>query len=289
MNIGAPSAPKITLGSSKLIIRIPPLKGRYIPEVCINCISTPVPRGLKAVHFPCTPSPPATHIKHRVTSLSSHSDYPPSDTTEIGYDESDLSELSADEVADELPSRTAILRSHNQPHHRYTSSTSISTALSPGPLLAPPSTRSIRPRSGSFDEPSYLIVQPQFPSKRPRRERDEYDHRPRLSATSMSRGLLLDAATDEGSVLNAREQQPQSPRAVLVAHQSRNIPVDPLDRPGELRPYQTNTTLPPRLRSLLYKPQTTTTIDEDDRVSLLCTTSKSFSPLRPQHRTKRRR
>ncbi|KAG1821781.1 DHS-like NAD/FAD-binding domain-containing protein [Suillus subaureus] len=102
MNISAPSAPKITLSKSKLTIRIPPLKSRYIPEVCIT---TPVPRGLKAVQFPCTP--PATHIKHRVTSLSSHSDYPPSDTTEIGYDESDLSELSTDEVADELP-RTAI-------------------------------------------------------------------------------------------------------------------------------------------------------------------------------------
>ncbi|KAG2361299.1 DHS-like NAD/FAD-binding domain-containing protein [Suillus spraguei] len=102
MDITAPSAPKITLGSSKLTIRIPPLKSRYIPEVCIT---TPVPRGLKAVQFPCTP--PATCIKHRVTSLSSHMDYPPSDTTEIGYDESDLSELSVDEMGDELP-RTAI-------------------------------------------------------------------------------------------------------------------------------------------------------------------------------------
>jgi NAD-dependent histone deacetylase SIR2 len=102
MDIGAPSVPKIMLGGSKLTIRIPPLKGRYIPEVCIT---TPAPRGLKAVQCPRTP--PATHIKHRVTSLLSHSDYPPSDTTEIGYDESDLSELSADEVADELP-RTAI-------------------------------------------------------------------------------------------------------------------------------------------------------------------------------------
>jgi NAD-dependent SIR2 family protein deacetylase len=102
MDISAPSVPKIALGGSKLTIRIPPLKGRYIPEVCIT---TPVPRGLKAVQCPCTP--PATHIRHRVTSLLSHSDYPPSDTTEIGYDESDLSELSSDGVSDELP-RTAI-------------------------------------------------------------------------------------------------------------------------------------------------------------------------------------
>ncbi|KAG2157909.1 DHS-like NAD/FAD-binding domain-containing protein [Suillus bovinus] len=101
-DISVPSAPKITLGSSKLTIRIPPLKGRYIPEVCIT---TPVPRGPKAAQFPYTP--PATHMKHRVTSLLPHSDYPPSDTTEIGYDESDLSELSGDEVAGELP-RTAI-------------------------------------------------------------------------------------------------------------------------------------------------------------------------------------
>ncbi|KAG2347701.1 DHS-like NAD/FAD-binding domain-containing protein [Suillus weaverae] len=101
MDINAPSAPKITFSSSKIMIRIPPLKGRYIPEVCIT---TPVPRGLKAVQFPCTP--PATHIKHRVTSLS-HLDHPPSVTTVTGYGESDLSELSGDEVADELP-RTAI-------------------------------------------------------------------------------------------------------------------------------------------------------------------------------------
>jgi NAD-dependent histone deacetylase SIR2 len=101
-DISAPSASKITLGGSGFTIRIPPLKGRYIPEVCIT---TPVPRGLKAVQYPCTP--PATHIRHRVTTLLSHSGYPPSDTTEIGYDESDLSELSADEVGDELP-RTAI-------------------------------------------------------------------------------------------------------------------------------------------------------------------------------------
>ncbi|KAG1773478.1 DHS-like NAD/FAD-binding domain-containing protein [Suillus occidentalis] len=101
MDISAPSASKITLSSSKIRIRIPSLKARCVPEVCIT---TPVPRGLKAVQCPCTP--PATHIKHRVTSLLSHSDYPPSDTTEIGYDESDLSDLS-DEVSDELP-RTAI-------------------------------------------------------------------------------------------------------------------------------------------------------------------------------------
>ncbi|KAG1750732.1 DHS-like NAD/FAD-binding domain-containing protein [Suillus lakei] len=98
MDISAPSAPKTMLGSSKLTIRIPPLKGRYIPEVCIT---TPAPRGIKAVQFPSTP--PATHIKHRMSSLLSHSNYPPSDTTEIEYDESDLSELSGDEVAGELP------------------------------------------------------------------------------------------------------------------------------------------------------------------------------------------
>ncbi|KAG0705718.1 DHS-like NAD/FAD-binding domain-containing protein [Suillus ampliporus] len=98
MDISAPSLPKIALGSSKLTIRIPPLKGRYIPEVCIT---TPAPRGIKGIQYPCTP--PATHIKHRMTPLLSLSDYPPSDATEMGYDESDLSELSCDEVPDELP------------------------------------------------------------------------------------------------------------------------------------------------------------------------------------------
>ncbi|KAG2363061.1 hypothetical protein BDR07DRAFT_957509 [Suillus spraguei] len=83
MDTGAPSVP---IGSSKLTIRIPPLQSRYLPKVCITT------QGLKAMQFLCTP--PATCIKHRVTSLSSYSDYKPSDTTEIGYDESDLSELS---------------------------------------------------------------------------------------------------------------------------------------------------------------------------------------------------
>ncbi|KAG0698950.1 hypothetical protein DFH29DRAFT_71141 [Suillus ampliporus] len=180
--------------------------------------------------------------------------------------------------------------------HRYTSSLS-STALPPGPLPPPPSTRGVRPRSGSFDDPSYLIAPAQPPSKRPRNDRGEYDHRPPLSATSMSRGrvsdldshpqqlphihhphhlnhhhltiqpthkshsrssshssvratsqdiedLLLDAATDERSALT-RDQQPQSPRAVLAAHQSRGIPVGPLDQPGELRTYQTHIFAPP--------------------------------------------
>jgi hypothetical protein len=45
--------------------------------------------------------------------------------------------------------------------------------------------------------------------------------------------------------LNARDQQPQSPRAVLAAHQSRGIPVGPLDQPGELRTYQTHIFAPP--------------------------------------------
>ncbi|KAG1840242.1 hypothetical protein F4604DRAFT_1833168 [Suillus subluteus] len=185
-------------------------------------------------------------------------------------------------------------RSYPRSHHRYTSSSLSSSALPPGPLPPPPSTRGVRPRSGSFDDPSYLIALPQPPSKRLRNERGEYDHRPPLSASSMSRGripdidphtqqlpqiqhlnhhltiqptlkshsrssshssvratsqdiedLLLDAATDERSVLNAREQQPQSPRAVLAAHQSRGIPVGPLDQPGELRTYQTHIFAPP--------------------------------------------
>ncbi|KAG1741251.1 hypothetical protein EDB19DRAFT_1828078 [Suillus lakei] len=185
-------------------------------------------------------------------------------------------------------------RPYHRSHHRYTSSSLSSAALPPGPLPPPPSTRGVRPRSGSFDDPSYHIAPPQPPSKRPRNDRGEYDHRPPLSATSMSRGrvpdidphpqqlpqiqhlnhhltiqpshkshsrssshssvratsqdiedLLLDAATDERSAMNARDQQPQSPRAVLAAHQSRGIPVGPLDQPGELRTYQTHIFAPP--------------------------------------------
>jgi hypothetical protein len=76
-------------------------------------------------------------------------------------------------------------RSYHRSHHRYTSSSLSSAALPPGPLPPPPSTRGVRPRSGSFDDPSYLIAQPQPPSKRPRNERGEYDHRPPLSVSSI--------------------------------------------------------------------------------------------------------
>lgn len=97
MDTITPSVRRIKLGSSKTAILLPPLKNRYyVSEVCIT---TPAPRGVKAVQCPCTP--PATHIKDRGTSLSPLSDYPPSDTTEIGYDESDG-------VSDRLPAiRTA--------------------------------------------------------------------------------------------------------------------------------------------------------------------------------------
>ncbi|KAJ8584222.1 hypothetical protein M405DRAFT_827143 [Rhizopogon salebrosus TDB-379] len=188
--------------------------------------------------------------------------------------------------------------------HRYTSSLT-STTLPPGPLPPPPSTRGVRPRSGSFDDPAYLVAPTQPPSKRPRNDRADYDFRPPPSATSLSRGrvpdldphphsqhlphlqqpqhhnrhliihaphkshshshsrssshssiratsqdiedLLLDAATDERGALSARDQQPQSPRAVLAAHQQSRvgIPVGPLDQPGEIRTYQTHIFAPP--------------------------------------------
>ncbi|KAG2351866.1 hypothetical protein BDR07DRAFT_981540 [Suillus spraguei] len=57
--------------------------------------------------------------------------------------------------------------------------------------------------------------------------------------------LLLDTATDERSILNAREQQSRSPHAVLAAHQSGSIPVGPLDQPGELGTYRTIIFAPP--------------------------------------------
>ncbi|KAG2336813.1 hypothetical protein BDR05DRAFT_970872 [Suillus weaverae] len=159
-------------------------------------------------------------------------------------------------------------RSYHRSHHRYTSSSLSSAALPPGPLPPPPSTRSVRPRSGSFDDPSYLIAPPQPPSKRPRNERGDYDHRPPLSATSMSHSRIPDidlhpqqlpqiqhlnhhltiqpthkshscssSHSSSQSILNARDQQPQSPRA--------GYPVGPLHQPGELRTYQTHIFAPP--------------------------------------------
>ncbi|KAG1859738.1 hypothetical protein F4604DRAFT_1930456 [Suillus subluteus] len=56
----------------------------------------------------------------------------------------------------------------------------------------PPSTRGVRPCSSSFDVPSYLIAQPQPHSKRPRNARGEYDYRPPLTATTVSRGRIPD-------------------------------------------------------------------------------------------------
>ncbi|KAJ8580266.1 hypothetical protein M405DRAFT_834603, partial [Rhizopogon salebrosus TDB-379] len=38
----------------------------------------------------------------------------------------------------------------------------------PGPFPPPPSTRGVCPRSGSFDDPAYLVARPQPFSKRPR-------------------------------------------------------------------------------------------------------------------------
>ncbi|KAJ8595132.1 hypothetical protein M405DRAFT_807729 [Rhizopogon salebrosus TDB-379] len=35
----------------------------------------------------------------------------------------------------------------------------------PGPLAPPPSTRGVRPRSGSFDDPAYLVARTQPSSK----------------------------------------------------------------------------------------------------------------------------
>jgi hypothetical protein len=55
-------------------------------------------------------------------------------------------------------------RSYHQSHHPYISSSLSSATFPPGPL-PPPSTLSVRSRSGSFDDPSYLIARPQPPSK----------------------------------------------------------------------------------------------------------------------------
>ncbi|KAG2335960.1 hypothetical protein BDR05DRAFT_1006298 [Suillus weaverae] len=116
---------------------------------------------------------------------------------------------------------------------------SLSAALPPGPLSLPPCSRSVRPRSGSFDDPSYLIAPPQTPSKRPCNKRGDYDHMttplppchtvafltsistPNTPAAILAASvratsqdiadLLLDAATatDERSALNAGDRQPQ--------------------------------------------------------------------------------
>jgi hypothetical protein len=41
-----------------------------------------------------------------------------------------------------------------------------------------PSTRGVPPRSGSFDDPAYLVARPQPFSKRPRNDHTDYDFRP---------------------------------------------------------------------------------------------------------------
>jgi hypothetical protein len=71
-------------------------------------------------------------------------------------------------------------------HHYHRISTIISQSssiylaphLPPGPLPPPPSTRSVRPRSGSFDDPAYLVARPKPFSKRPRNDHTDYDFRP---------------------------------------------------------------------------------------------------------------
>ncbi|KAF9237000.1 hypothetical protein BU15DRAFT_49314 [Melanogaster broomeanus] len=59
--------------------------------------------------------------------------------------------------------------------HRHSSSMNSSHGLPPLPLTPNPTSSRVRPRSGSFDEPSYLAPG-QPPSKRPRHDR-EGDHR----------------------------------------------------------------------------------------------------------------
>jgi hypothetical protein len=50
--------------------------------------------------------------------------------------------------------------------------------LLPGPLPPPPSTRGVRPRSGSFNDSAYLVARVQPFSKRPRNDHTDYDFRP---------------------------------------------------------------------------------------------------------------
>ncbi|KIK97530.1 hypothetical protein PAXRUDRAFT_214371 [Paxillus rubicundulus Ve08.2h10] len=91
--------------------------------------------------------------------------------------------------------------------HRHSNSLHGISALPPPPNPTP---SRVRPRSGSFDDPSYLGAPVQPPAKRSRHDR-EYDHRSHLSHV---RGRPLDIDTHPGS---QRSHLP-SPHLTLQPH-----------------------------------------------------------------------
>ncbi|KAG1726281.1 uncharacterized protein EDB91DRAFT_1263992 [Suillus paluster] len=125
----------------------------------------------------------------------------------------------------------------------YSANPRIAAALPP----LPPFISVGRPRSGSFDTLPISLHHP-LPNDFAigNMTTSPLFFRSSIRATSKDmEDLLLDAAGNERSHLNADDQPSQSPPAVLAAHQSRGILVGPLDQPGQLRTDQPCIFAPP--------------------------------------------
>ncbi|KAG2134077.1 hypothetical protein DEU56DRAFT_950207 [Suillus clintonianus] len=150
-------------------------------EISASMASTPAPSKLTR-SIPCTPKCPL--------SSASSSELPSAIKTSNA--QNSPHHLYAHQMGSYTPPEfhfdEIITGSENKPVYNAVARSHIcaamdgySSAALPPALPPPPFTRGVRPRSGSFDDPSYLIAPLQSPSKRPRNDRGEYDHRPPLS------------------------------------------------------------------------------------------------------------